>query len=179
MRRFLATWGPGRHLAWPSLRKNRNQPAPPGAWRYGTFSRCMKQAREKARLRSRDPGHEIWKYGPDKWRHTFGSLLALSGKNITEIAKWMRNSSEVAGACYVNFNPTDEGSEGNCGGNDAMLMATAPDGLPSVARPFFPTGSSSTTGRESRILSRKGLRKRWGRVEIQCSNSPTQSLVFI
>jgi integrase len=111
LRRFATTWEPRRLLAWPSLRENRKrggEPVPDGAWRYNTFSRVLKAVLAKARQRSRDPNHDLWRFGPAEWRHTFGTLLALSGMNHSEVANWMRNSSQVAAACYVNFNPPDE-----------------------------------------------------------------------
>ena len=42
-----------------------------------------------------------WSYGPDEFRHTFGTALAMSGFNKLEICKQMGNSEEVADHHYI------------------------------------------------------------------------------
>lgn len=114
LRNYLPVKPPGP-LIWPSLVPNRDRKkssneddGPEGSWSHSAFERRQKTAFEIAKVTSSDPGHVVWSYGPAQWRHTFGTLLALAGFNTMEIARMMRNSSEVAGAHYINFSPIDE-----------------------------------------------------------------------
>ncbi|MCZ7648216.1 MAG: site-specific integrase [Planctomycetota bacterium] len=53
---------------------------------------------------------EYWGYGPREWRHTFGTLLGLSGWNALEIARVMGNSPMVADQHYVAVSSKGKGS---------------------------------------------------------------------
>ncbi len=117
MREYAATWKPAQVHVWESLAPRRHgddDDSTNNCWSYQTFYRYFKRARDAARKRAPagfqdDP---LWSFGPDEWRHTFGTLLALSGHSLLEIKSLMRNSSDVAGAHYVNFNPMDARLEG-------------------------------------------------------------------
>ncbi|HEY3325197.1 MAG TPA: tyrosine-type recombinase/integrase [Planctomycetota bacterium] len=44
---------------------------------------------------------EYWTYGPDEWRHCFGTALANSGLNSLEISRMMGNRPDVADKYYI------------------------------------------------------------------------------
>lgn len=44
---------------------------------------------------------EYWQYGPDEWRHTFGTALGMTGFTDLEIARLMGNSPRVCERHYV------------------------------------------------------------------------------
>jgi hypothetical protein len=111
MLRFRATWEEGRSFVWPSLSRQRltqKRQTVTGAWPHSAFTRVFEKIRAAARDRSRDPKHPLWEFGPAEYRHTYGTLLALAGNNATEIARMMRNSTEVASAHYIAFCPVDQ-----------------------------------------------------------------------
>ncbi|HLX61381.1 MAG TPA: hypothetical protein VKX17_08880 [Planctomycetota bacterium] len=113
LKEYVATWQQKQTYVWESLaplRPGQDGDASARFWRYQTFYSYFKKA--KAAARDRAPAgirdDKLWSFGPDEWRHTFGTLLALSGHSMLEIKTMMRNSTDVASAHYVNFNPMDE-----------------------------------------------------------------------
>lgn len=44
---------------------------------------------------------DYWQYGPDEWRHTFGTALGMTGFTDLEIARLMGNSPRVCERHYV------------------------------------------------------------------------------
>ena len=44
---------------------------------------------------------DYWTYGPSEWRHTFGTILGMSGWKVTEISRAMGNGPSVCERHYV------------------------------------------------------------------------------
>jgi len=73
----------------------------PGMWTsgfYGAWKAAKKSLKDKHGLTLDE---YYWKYGPDEWRHTFGTTLAHCGWSSLEIARAMGNSPRVAEEHYI------------------------------------------------------------------------------
>jgi integrase len=66
------------------------------------FERSMKDARATEQVSDKFRESAIWDYTPQIYRHTFGSILARTGKSALQISRLMGNSPGVAATHYID-----------------------------------------------------------------------------
>ncbi|MEK7856508.1 MAG: tyrosine-type recombinase/integrase, partial [Acidobacteriota bacterium] len=75
---------------------------PPGQWVGTVFLRAVEKVRTAAKASVAANGSgEFWDFGPDEWRHCFGTALGNSGYSSLEISSLMGNSEDVCRRHYV------------------------------------------------------------------------------